>query len=197
MWERRMSRTPGLNRCVKHSTVLTVSPLPLQNRTTPFFWYRKTGTFSSGALGPSLGDFMRELPESQNLEDEMDLPASSACKPFCLFSQSPLSPLAVHALVLALDPTTVGRGKTVFIETYGCQMNTSDSEIVQSIMEKAGFSRASEIDEADVILVNTCAIREKAEQKIWDRLDYFKSLKRKQKNKKRSEALALQKPLTN
>ena len=54
--------------------------------------------------------------------------------------------------MLATDPTTIGRGRTVFIETYGCQMNASDSEIVQSIMDRAGFSRAGEIEEVTVHL---------------------------------------------
>uniref|UniRef100_A0A7S3UGM8 Uncharacterized protein n=1 Tax=Picocystis salinarum TaxID=88271 RepID=A0A7S3UGM8_9CHLO len=71
------------------------------------------------------------------------------------------------------------RGRSVYMETYGCQMNASDSEIVLGILSKAGMRREEEIKQADVILVNTCAIRENAEAKIWQRLGYFKSLKRK------------------
>ena len=53
--------------------------------------------------------------------------------------------------------------RTFFIETHGCQMNASDSEIVSSIMQNQGYSQVGELADADVILVNTCAIREGAE----------------------------------
>ena len=61
-------------------------------------------------------------------------------------------------------------GKSFFIETHGCQMNVSDTEIVASILQNAGYQSAASMDEADVILVNTCAIREGAEQRIWNKL---------------------------
>lgn len=68
-----------------------------------------------------------------------------------------------------------------FIETYGCQMNVSDSEIVSSLLVSAGHSIATDIETADVILTNTCAIRENAEAKVWHRLKYFQSIRRKNK----------------
>ena len=61
----------------------------------------------------------------------------------------------------------------VFIETYGCQMNVGDSEVVLSILEKAGWSRCGSIAEADLILVNTCSVRDNAEQRVLGRLDVF------------------------
>ncbi len=67
----------------------------------------------------------------------------------------------------------------LFIETYGCQMNVSDSEVVLSILQNSGYSLCEKIEEADLILVNTCAIRDNAEQRIWGRLNYFKALKKK------------------
>lgn len=67
----------------------------------------------------------------------------------------------------------------VYIETYGCQMNVNDSEVVLSIMQEAGFTHTQEITQADVILVNTCAIRENAEQRIWGRLEQFRAIKKK------------------
>lgn len=66
----------------------------------------------------------------------------------------------------------------MFFETYGCQMNENDTDIAWSILQSHGFQRTTNIKESDVILVMTCAIREGAEQKIWKRLDYFKSLKK-------------------
>ena len=75
-------------------------------------------------------------------------------------------------------------GKKLYIESYGCQMNFSDSEIVSSIMEKAGFTTTSSIDNADVVFLNTCSIREKAEEKIRKRLEFINSLKRKRSSLK-------------
>jgi tRNA-2-methylthio-N6-dimethylallyladenosine synthase len=69
--------------------------------------------------------------------------------------------------------------KKFFIETYGCQMNFSDSEIVASILEKEGFTSTRELKDADLIFINTCSIRDHAEQRIRKRLDFMKSLKRK------------------
>ncbi len=63
--------------------------------------------------------------------------------------------------------------KKVYIETYGCQMNVADTEVVFSILEKAGYERTAEIDRADIIMANTCSIRDNAEQRIWGRLDQF------------------------
>lgn len=73
--------------------------------------------------------------------------------------------------------------KKLFIETYGCQMNVADSEVVASIMEMDGYSLTDNDREADAIFVNTCSIRENAEQRVIQRLDYFNSLKRKRPEK--------------
>ena len=69
--------------------------------------------------------------------------------------------------------------KTFYIETYGCQMNVADSEVVASVLSDAGYQPAASIKEADLILVNTCSIRENAEQRVWGRLDLFRSEKKK------------------
>jgi len=71
--------------------------------------------------------------------------------------------------------------KKLFIETYGCQMNVADSEVVASIMQMDGFELTENITEADAIFVNTCSIRDNAEQKVINRLKYFQTLKRKNK----------------
>ncbi len=70
----------------------------------------------------------------------------------------------------------------VFIETYGCQMNVNDSEVVLAILQSGGYSLCRKIEEADLILINTCSIRDNAEQKIWSRLDNLKPLKNKKRN---------------
>lgn len=71
--------------------------------------------------------------------------------------------------------------KKLFIETYGCQMNVADSEVVASIMGQAGYETTEIQEEADAILLNTCSVRENAEQKIYARLEFLQSLKRKKK----------------
>lgn len=76
---------------------------------------------------------------------------------------------------------TVAQSKKLFVETYGCQMNVADSEVVVSIMEMDGYEITDDIKEADAIFVNTCSIRDNAEQKIVSRLNYFNSLKKKHK----------------
>lgn len=70
-------------------------------------------------------------------------------------------------------------GKKMYIESYGCQMNFSDSEIVASILYKEGFSTTNDIEKADLVFVNTCSIREKAEQTIRKRLQVYNSIKKK------------------
>lgn len=67
--------------------------------------------------------------------------------------------------------------RTFYIETYGCQMNFADSEIVNSIMIDQGLKPVGQPEGADVVFINTCSIRENAERKVWDRLKYFKSIK--------------------
>ena len=74
--------------------------------------------------------------------------------------------------------------KKVYIESYGCQMNFSDSEIVSSILLKEGFDHTKTVEKADLILINTCSIREKAEESIRKRLSFFNSLKKKNNNLK-------------
>ncbi|MDR1122210.1 MAG: tRNA (N6-isopentenyl adenosine(37)-C2)-methylthiotransferase MiaB [Dysgonamonadaceae bacterium] len=69
--------------------------------------------------------------------------------------------------------------KKIFIETYGCQMNVADSEVVASIMQMDGYGITQDIEEADAIFINTCSVRDNAEQKIISRLQYFQSFRKK------------------
>ncbi|UII24069.1 tRNA (N6-isopentenyl adenosine(37)-C2)-methylthiotransferase MiaB [Fulvivirga ligni] len=71
-----------------------------------------------------------------------------------------------------------GKERKVYIESYGCQMNFADSEIVSSIMKKEGFDTTSDFNEADVVFLNTCSIREKAEQTVRKRLSQFNKVKK-------------------
>ncbi|PLK42303.1 tRNA (N6-isopentenyl adenosine(37)-C2)-methylthiotransferase MiaB [Emticicia sp. TH156] len=74
--------------------------------------------------------------------------------------------------------------RKLYIESYGCQMNFADSEIVASILRENGFATTSKIEEAELILLNTCAIRENAEQKVRNRLQHLVPMKKKQNNVK-------------
>lgn len=72
--------------------------------------------------------------------------------------------------------------KKVYIETYGCQMNVADSEVVMSILKGAGFDPCENINDAGLILINTCSIRDNAEQRIWGRLTSISHLKKKNRD---------------
>jgi tRNA-2-methylthio-N6-dimethylallyladenosine synthase len=79
-----------------------------------------------------------------------------------------------EALIIENQPAN---GRKLYIESYGCQMNFSDSEIVASILQKEGFSTTRNVEEADVVMLNTCSIRDKAEQTVRNRLQHFKKQK--------------------
>lgn len=79
----------------------------------------------------------------------------------------------------SIKPIVDEKRPKVFIETYGCQMNVGDSEVVLSIMQEAGYALCNDIGEADVIFINTCAIRDNAEQRVLGRLDVFRLIKKK------------------
>lgn len=70
-------------------------------------------------------------------------------------------------------PVAPMSGQKVFIETYGCQMNVSDTELMQGILKQSGYTSAHRPEDADVIVLNTCAIREHAEERIRGRLGLF------------------------
>ncbi len=78
---------------------------------------------------------------------------------------------------LILEPKKEN-GRKLYIESYGCQMNFSDSEIVASILAKEGFNTTQKMEEADLVLVNTCSIRDKAEQTVRKRLEKYNAVKR-------------------
>lgn len=86
------------------------------------------------------------------------------------------------AFEIPSDMVSVGKGKTYYIHTYGCQANERDGETLAGIFEMMGYTAAKEIEEADVILLNTCAIRENAEEKVFGKVGYVKNLKKKKPN---------------
>ncbi|MBQ9356393.1 MAG: tRNA (N6-isopentenyl adenosine(37)-C2)-methylthiotransferase MiaB [Prevotella sp.] len=81
--------------------------------------------------------------------------------------------------------------KKLFIETYGCQMNVADSEVAASVMQMAGYETCQSVEEADAVFLNTCSVRDNAEQKIYRRLDALKNLKTKKLKSGKSEGPGL------
>ena len=71
------------------------------------------------------------------------------------------------------------RKPQLFIETYGCQMNIADSEVVAAILVAQGYELTDDVNNADLVLINTCSVRDNAEQRVWNRLDFFKGYKRR------------------
>lgn len=80
---------------------------------------------------------------------------------------------------ILIQESSIKNTKKMFLESYGCQMNFSDSEIVASILINEGYNTTSQLEEADLVLLNTCSIREKAEQTVRKRLSQFNAIKRK------------------
>ena len=76
--------------------------------------------------------------------------------------------------------------KKLYIETYGCQMNVADSEVVASVMQMAGYETTEELEEADAVFLNTCSVRDNAEQKIYHRLEALEKVKREKGKKVKS-----------
>ncbi|KAK2862588.1 hypothetical protein Q5P01_002121 [Channa striata] len=77
------------------------------------------------------------------------------------------------------EDVEMGRSRKVYFETYGCQMNVNDTDIAWSILQRRGYQRTLDLNEADVVLLVTCSVREKAEQTIWNRLQQLTAMKKK------------------
>jgi len=78
---------------------------------------------------------------------------------------------------LGLHDVPRANGQKVFFEVYGCPMNTNDTEIVSAVMSDAGYARTEDENSADVLFLVTCAIRENAEKRVWNRLEQIKLMK--------------------
>jgi tRNA-N(6)-(isopentenyl)adenosine-37 thiotransferase enzyme MiaB len=108
--------------------------------------------------GPNLKDFFK----AENLRDQENIPEE-------------------EVVPYLQDATRYGQKRKVYFDVYGCQMNVNDTEIIWAILQSNNYVKTDELLEADVVLIVTCAIRDGAEQKIWNRLDYLRGI-----NKNRS-----------
>ncbi|XP_068172217.1 mitochondrial tRNA methylthiotransferase CDK5RAP1 [Antennarius striatus] len=108
--------------------------------------------------GPGFGDFIKSVPVNQtSLGDGEHLDEHTSL----------------------YEDLEMANSRTVYFETYGCQMNVNDTEIAWAVLQKKGYQRTVDLKEADVVLLVTCSIREKAEQKIWNRLQQLTSMKKR------------------
>eukprot|EP01112_Ceratiomyxa_fruticulosa_P012606 TRINITY_DN349_c0_g1_i1.p1 TRINITY_DN349_c0_g1~~TRINITY_DN349_c0_g1_i1.p1 ORF type:complete len:582 (+),score=79.25 TRINITY_DN349_c0_g1_i1:243-1988(+) len=120
-------------------------------------------------LGPTLGDFIQKSTNNESHEHNHHNHTEAAFE----------SSLSQSIPYLLSNENQHGEGRKVFIESYGCQMNMADSEIVRSVLSNSGYLDAETPNEADVVFLNTCAIRENAESKIWSRLTELKAMRKK------------------
>src|SRR5689334_22854645 len=90
-----------------------------------------------------------------------------------------LVPLGKREAPVRPRPVPAAGAPRVYLETYGCQMNVADSDLIGSVLAEAGYATAARADDADVIVVNTCAIREKAEERVIARAGELGALKRR------------------
>ena len=86
---------------------------------------------------------------------------------------------SLQGTATVIKPDKPSNGKMLFLESYGCAMNFADSEIVASVLSDAGFIPTRDMEDADLILINTCSIREKAEETVRKRLTVYNKHKRK------------------
>ncbi|EGD75942.1 CDK5 regulatory subunit-associated protein 1 [Salpingoeca rosetta] len=116
----------------------------------------------------------RRRQSFKQLKDFMPAPDGSV-------GSTPEMALGQGTVKQAFPPLAPSRldGKRVLIQTYGCQMNVNDSELAWSILKEAGCEKATDVEEADIVLLVTCAIRENAETKVWTKLDQLSHIKRK------------------
>ncbi|KAF4321517.1 hypothetical protein BBO99_00001030 [Phytophthora kernoviae] len=120
--------------------------------------------------GPALGDFLRDSQSHSHAHT-----AEAAREPSEM--NFPVAPNRIRSLEeMEMEQQ---EQRSFFIETYGCQMNSADSEIVRAILLEGGYAPASRADAADVVLINTCAVRDNAEAKIWHRLEALRQVKAK------------------
>ena len=130
-------------------------------------------------IGKHVRSFSSRLPANgPELKDFIQNSETSAAVTRSTSSSSQMSIPTTYPMTDKSTAVLRPKKKTFFIETYGCQMNSSDSEIVRSILLQHAYEESPTFESADVLLLNTCAIRENAETRIWSRLREFRGLKR-------------------
>ncbi|ORX67089.1 hypothetical protein DL89DRAFT_269528 [Linderina pennispora] len=153
----RLSRTTGFQTLARRGYAASAAASSASAKTTATSKAKRKHLVFNNRTGPSLQHFL-----AQSLPDQ----------------QADLSKATPEDLPY-LPVQDWGEGRKYYVEVYGCQMNVNDTEILMAVLNKAGYHRTHSLDDADVIFLMTCAIREKAEDRIWSRLSHLKSLKTK------------------
>ncbi|KAF9439103.1 CDK5 regulatory subunit associated protein 1 [Entomortierella beljakovae] len=173
----------GVRALATTTNILPSTPTPGKKQTT------EAGQDTNNATAPSTSNTEKSSKKSKHLifgnrgPSLQDFLSSSAIK-----TNDPIDPSATtldNVPYLSVKGRKLGAGAKYFVEVYGCQMNVNDTEILMSIMNSAGYVKANDQDEADIVFLVTCAIRENAEARIWNRLS---DLKRKKLGPKKNRA---------
>nr|GMC67775.1 CDK5RAP1-like protein [Ipomoea batatas] len=155
---------------------------PLRAQSSAVYWLYPPPPARSSAFSLEFSRSFSQCHSRSSLPNREQIPSLHHFIP----KAAPTVTDTIHASDIHGDPETASealpRGR-IYHETYGCQMNVNDMEIVLSIMKNAGYGEVVDVPEnAEIIFINTCAIRDNAEQKVWQRLNYFWFLKRQWKS---------------
>ncbi|KAH8318076.1 hypothetical protein KR074_006923 [Drosophila pseudoananassae] len=163
-----------VRKCSTSTSVLQTQPPPPQtgrNGERADSRPRATTFMQRIEQGPGLQYFFAAKPLSRLKPEEDELVDSSV--PY-------LKPIDFH-----------GQGRKVHFEVYGCQMNTNDTEVVWSVLRENGYARCQDPEDADIIMLVTCAVRDGAEQRIWNRLKHLRAMKSKRSPRRHPLQLSL------
>lgn len=179
---------PGFQLLLKidfHFSTISDCPymIPIVLACEPEQWYNETMT----ELENGVQQVNKTTPDVEQTKVHTDKPDPRADKDYSIYFQPPSlrdakkrgkEEVAVHyESAIPEDLQTLGEGRRYYIRTYGCQMNEHDTEVMKGMLEQMGFEPTEEKAEADFILLNTCAIRENAEDKVFGELGHLKTLK--------------------
>ncbi|KAI7864767.1 tRNA-I(6)A37 thiotransferase enzyme MiaB [Spinellus fusiger] len=190
LYSTRQSACHSIRQSVRQNTWLCFNT-PQRHINTTYAITRHASTSTSSAHvtahtdTPTVPQHKETLKNAYNKRLVLDN-RSPSLQDFLAKSTKPVDPALVHPdsiPYLTTHGPDWGRGRKFYIEVYGCQMNVNDTEILNAIMTKAGYVRTLTKDNAEVVFLVTCAIRENAEVKIWERLKYLRYYKSKMDTK--------------
>lgn len=140
----------------------------------------KQGPMRNIKDGPSLRDFVEssvvDIPNEESIPYVQDIRGENQ-KGFFIFLLQSLLPIFVYCKIIIIIFFYI----LVYFEIYGCQMNINDADIIWSILKSHGYKHTQKVDDADIILLVTCSIRDNAEQKVWNKLEMLNGIRKKKK----------------
>lgn len=140
----------------------------------------KQGSMRNIRDGPSLRDFVEssiiDIPKEESVPYVQDIRGENQKGFFTFLLQSLSFIFVCYKIIIVIFLCIL-----VYFEIYGCQMNINDTDIIWSILKSHGYKHTQNIDDADIILLVTCSIRDNAEQKVWNKLELLNSIRKKKK----------------